>query len=182
MPEILVVGFRENIHRAAGVLDELRVLDDKWILDLADAVAIHRDPDGAVAMDQCYQPTGRRTGEWGGTLGVLLGASLSIPSLKDGAGAIADGVLTAAALARVGLAGIDASFWTDALGISTDFFQGATRLVPPGDSAIYAVLEALDPALAASRFQRYGGTPLHLSLGWEQQVKVERILREGAMA
>lgn len=178
MPEILVVGFKNNIHRASGVLDELRVLDDKWILDLADAVAAHRDIGGMVAMDQCYQPTGRRTGEWGGTIGVLLGAALSIPFLKGGTGAVADGVMTAAGLARVGIAGVEVSFWSDTLGINADFFKQASDLAHPGDSTIYMVLESLEPAAVSARFQRYGGTVLHLSLKWEHQMKIERLLAE----
>jgi uncharacterized membrane protein len=180
MPELFVVGFRDNIHRASGVLDELRVLDDQWIRDLADAVAVHRDVDGTVAMDQGYRPTGRRAAEWGGTLGVLIGVSLSIPYLAGGSGSIAEGVMTAAGLARVGLGGVEVSFWKDTLGIPEEFLKPAGQQVLPGDSAIFAILDAFDSAPAARGFQRYGGTILQLSLDAHLRSRILRLLEDGA--
>jgi len=64
------------------------------------------------------------------------------------------------------------------LGISAKFFQRASELALPGDSTIYAVLEALDSAMVSARFQRYGGSVLQLSLNWEQQTKIERLLAD----
>src|SRR5208282_2655820 len=100
MAELLVVGFQDNLHRASGVLDELRVLDDKWILELADIVAVHRDIDGALVMDQSYQPTGGRADDWGGTLGLLIVATLSISSIGSASVVVGEGAITAAALTR----------------------------------------------------------------------------------
>jgi len=179
MPEILVVTFKENLYRASGVLDELRVLDDKWILDLEDAIALHRDHDGAVGMDQNYQPTGRRSREWGAALGLLIGASLSIPFMATGNASVAEGVLIAASLGRTGTTGVDASIWEDTLGISREFFERVSQLVLPGDSAIYAILETAGSEVASSRFQRYGGAVLTLTISIEQQQKIQRLLRDG---
>ena len=180
MLEILVVGFKGNVHRASGILDELRVLDDKWILDLADAVAVHRKVDGSVAMDQSYRPTGRRAAEWGSTIGLLIGATLSVPFIGDACPMVSEGVMTAAGLGRIGIAGVDASFWAGVLWIGQNFVELAGQLVLPGDSAIFAILEVDDAAPATMRFQKYGGTILHLSLSIEQQSKITRLLENSA--
>jgi len=182
MTELLVAGFQGDIHRASGVLDDLRVLDDQWILELADAVAVHRDITGLVSMDQSYQPTGRRAAEWGRCLGILIGASLSIPFLANACPFVEEGVVTAAGLGRIGIAGIDASFWEKTLGIPQNFFEQAAQLVLPGNSAIYAVLEVSDADIAGQRFVSYGARILQLSLRPQQQRNIDRLLREGAGA
>lgn len=181
MPELIVVSFVDNVHRAAGVLDELRVLDDTWILDLANAIALHRGPDGVVEMDESYQPTGRGATEWSGILGFLIGASLSIPFLTNASSIVAEGVITSAALARVGFAGTDASFWMKRFDISTEFTSDVSQAVMPGNSAIFAIIDAIDAMQVSERFQRYGGRIARLSLSREQQRNIERLLTDGGM-
>jgi uncharacterized membrane protein len=180
MAEILVASFQDNIHRASGVLDELRVLDEEWILELADSVAVHRDIDGSVAMDQSYQPTGRRAAEWGATLGLIIGASLSIPLLLGASPVVAGGAVMAADLARREITGVRPSYWRDLLEIPAEFFERASQLVKPGNSAIFAILEGSDATLAASRFQRYGGTILDLTLTSQQHANIKRLLKNAA--
>ena len=177
MPELLVVGFKDNLHRAVGVLDELRVLDDTWILDLAEAVALHREHNGTVSMDQSYQPTGRHTGDWSGVLGLMIGASLSCPILRNGGKAVAEGVVAAAGLARGKSSGVDARWWGQRLDVSETFLDGVSQIVLAGDSAIYAVIEAQDPIEAIHRFQRYGGLVLRESLDHLQQAKWKLLIK-----
>ena len=178
MPELLIVGFQENIHRASGVLDELRVLDDRWILELADAVAVHRDDDGTVAMDQSYQPTGRRASEWGTRLGFLIAVTLAVPSIADALPLVAAGARVARSLADVGTSGVDRSHLKGLLEIPEAFFEKADRLIQPGDSAIYALLDDTDSPLAASRFQRYGGRVIDLNLSTQQVDLLDRLLKD----
>ena len=175
MTELLVVGFQDNIYRATGVLDELRVLDDTWILALADAVALHRDIHGVVAMDQNYQPTRNRSVEWGRTLGFLIGASLSVSFLADASPMVAEGTSAADSLGRIGAAEKRGSFWKERFGIPEEFLAKASLIVQPGNSAVYAIVEGPDSALAAARFQRYGGIILHLTLTTPQLQMIERI-------
>ena len=177
MPELLVVGFKDNLHRAVGVLDELRVLDDTWILDLAEAVALHREHNGNITMDQSYQPTGRHAEDWSGELGLMIGASLSCPILRNGSEAVAEGVVAAAGLARVEPAGVDARWWRQRLDVSETFLDGVSQIMLAGDSAIYAVIEAQDPIEAIHRFQRYGGLVLSESLDRSQQAKWKRLIK-----
>ncbi len=81
MAELIVVGFKNDTGRASQVLNELKILDDEWIVQLRDAVAVHRDAKGALKMDQSYQPTGWQGAGWGGALGLIIGATLAILSL-----------------------------------------------------------------------------------------------------
>jgi len=182
MAELLVVGFQDNIHRASGVLDELRVLDDKWILDLADAVALHRDVDGRLTMDQSYQPTGRNAAKWGSTLGLIIGATLLIP-IANGANVFVSAGANAAVTSfgqKAGAAEFSghASIWEDILGFPPESLEKAKQLIRHGNSAIYVILEAADPTPASARFEGYGGAVLHLSLSTPQQVIIERLLKD----
>jgi uncharacterized membrane protein len=49
-------------------------------------------------------------------------------------------------------------------------------MVQPGDSAVFALLRAIDPDLVAAQFKGYGGTILRTTLSAEQQAKVEATL------
>jgi len=183
MAELLVVGFQDNIHRASGVLDELRVLDDEWILELADAVAVHREMDGTLAMDQNYQPTGRGATEWGATIGFLVGATLSIPFTTGASPDVALGAKIAANLATSQTGGVNvsvrASLSKNLSSILEEFFERARPLLRPGNSAIYAMLETSDSTIAPARFQRYGGAVVRLTLSSQQQLEIERLIKEG---
>ena len=180
MADLIVVGFKDNVYRASGVLDELRVLDDQWILELRDAVAVHRDFEGKLVMDQSYQPTEHQGAGWGGALGLLIGATLALPftagaSATVAAGAIAAGALAGGALGATGGA-LDASFWKDEFGIPEDFVAEVSTLVGPGDSAIYVIIDSADSNLALAKFKGYGGTVLRTNLSEGQRAKIETAL------
>ena len=181
MEELIVVGFKGNTQRASGVLDELRVLDDNWITQLDDAIAVHRGQDGNLVMDQSYRPTGKEGAAWGGALGLLIGATLAIPFTAGASAAVAAGALAAGALGGAALGAttgrLDAAFWKDEFGIPESFVQEVSSLVEPGSSAIYALLESEDPELVAARFQGYGGTVVRTTLSAGQKAKIERALR-----
>ena len=181
MAELLVVGFKNNIHRASGVLDELRVLDDKWIVELRDAVAVHVTLNGELRMDQSYQPTGHQGARWGSALGLLIGATLAIPFTAGASTAVAAGALAASALTGAvtgaSAAGLDAALWKVQFGISDGFIRDVSRSLGPGDSAIYAILESTSPGVGVGRFQAYGGIVQQMTLSREQQATIESFLR-----
>ena len=182
MTKLFVIGFKGNPFRASAVVDELRVLDDEWVLTLRDSVAVHRDAEGKLHMDQSYQPTGREGAEWGGALGLLIGATLAIPftagaSAAVAAGAIAAGALTGAATGAASL-DLDARFWKDEFGLSEDFVHKVAALVEPGSSAIFAVLEWTDTDLVARRFEALGGTVLQLPMSLGQHDRIDKFVNE----
>jgi uncharacterized membrane protein len=180
MAELVVVGFKKDMYRASEVLNELLNLNDDWVVDLHDAVAVYRDYKGKLRVDQSYQMTTGEGAAWGGFWGLLIGATLAIPftagaSAAAAAGAVAAGALGGTALGA-GLGAVDASSWKDEFGIPDEFVQRVGAMIQPGDSAIYAILRVGDPDVVANKFRGYGGTILRTTLSKEQQAKVEQVL------
>ena len=180
MAELIVVGFKKDMYRGSEVLNELLSLNDDWVVDLHDAVAVYRDYKGKLRVDQSYQMTTGEGAAWGGFWGLLIGATLAIPftagaSAAAAAGAVAAGALGGTAVGA-GLGAVDASSWKDEFGIPDEFVQRVGAMIQPGDSAIYAILRVGDPDVVANKFRGYGGTILRTTLSKEQQAKVEQVL------
>jgi uncharacterized membrane protein len=180
MAELIVVGFKKDMYRASEVLNELLNLNDDWVVDLHDAVAVYRDYKGKLRVDQSYQMTTGEGTAWGGFWGLLIGATLAIPFTAGASAAAAGGALAAGALGGTalgaGLGAVDASSWKDEFGIPDDFVKRVGAMIQPGDSAIYAILRVGDPDVVADKFRGYGGTILRTTLSKEQQAKVEQVL------
>jgi uncharacterized membrane protein len=182
--ELIVVGFKKDMYRASEVLNELLDLNDDWVVDLHDAVAVYRDYNGKLRVDQSYQMTTGEGAAWGGLWGLLIGATLAIPftagaSAAAAAGAIAAGAAGGTAIGA-GAGAIDASSWKDEFGIPDDFVKQVGTMVQPGDSAIYAILRVGDPDVVADQFRGYGGTILRTTLTRDQQAQVEKVLSASA--
>ena len=75
MAELIVVGFKKDMYRASEVLNTLQDMNDNWMVDLNDAVAVYRDYNGKLRVDQSYQMTTGEGAAWGGLLGGLSGPS-----------------------------------------------------------------------------------------------------------
>jgi len=184
MAELIVVGFKNQMYRASEVLNELLSMNDDWVLDLHDAVAVYRDFNGKLRVDQSYQMTTGQGAALGGLWGLLIGATLAIPftggaSAAAAAGAIAAGAAGGTALGA-GFGAMDAESWKDEFGIPEDFVQQVSVLIQPGDSAIYAILRVANPDIVADQFRGYGGTILRTTLSPDQQAKVEKVLSKSA--
>ena len=184
MAELIVVGFKNQMYRASEVLNELLSMNDDWVVDLHDAVAVYRDFNGKLRVDQSYQMTTGQGAALGGLWGLLIGATLAIPftggaSAAAAAGAIAAGAAGGTALGA-GFGAIDAESWKDEFGIPEDFVQQVSVLIQPGDSAIYAILRVGNPDIVADQFRGYGGTILRTTLSRDQQAKVEKVLSKSA--
>jgi uncharacterized membrane protein len=177
MAELIVVGFKKDMYRASEVLNTLKDMNNSWVVDLHDAVAVYRDYGGKLRVDQSYQMTTGEGAAWGGLLGGLLGAILAIPFTGGASAAAAVAAATVSGGALGATAGaLDADSWKEDFGISDDFVQRIGTMVQPGDSAIFALLRSLDPGLVADQFRGYGGTILRTTLNPVQQAKVEATL------
>ncbi|HTS06196.1 MAG TPA: DUF1269 domain-containing protein [Candidatus Eisenbacteria bacterium] len=184
MAELIVVGFKKDMYRASEVLNQLLALNDDWVVDLHDAVAVYRDYNGKLRVDQSYQMTTGDGAALGGLWGLLIGATLAIPftagaSAAAAAGAMAAGAIGGTALGA-GLGAADASSWKEEFGIPDEFVQRVGALIQPGDSAIYAILRTADPDIVADQFRGYGGTILRTTLSRDQQAQVEKVLSKSA--
>jgi hypothetical protein len=77
--ELIVVGFKKDMYRASEVLNDLTELNDDWVVDLHDAVAVYRDYSGKLRVDQSYQMTTGEGAGWGALWGLMIGSILAIP-------------------------------------------------------------------------------------------------------
>ena len=182
MPQnLIVVGFA-GTRRASEVLSELQKLDDNWVVDLNDAVAAYRTDDGQLRIDQSVMPTRGQGADMGVLIGGMLGALVAAP-FTGGMSAVAAGTAIGATAAGTGLLGAaagaaDATDWKETYGISDDFVEEVGRLIPPGNSAVFAVLRSVSPDLVSERFRGYGGKILTTSLSPRQAARVEQTLRD----
>jgi uncharacterized membrane protein len=184
MAELIVVGFKKDMYRASEVLNQLTGLNDDWVVDLHDAVAVYRDYSGKLRVDQSYQMTTGEGAGWGALWGLMIGSILAIPftagaSAAAAGAAVATGAISGTALGA-GIGAADASSWKDEFGIPDDFVQQVGMLVQLGDSAIFAILRVGNPDVVADQFRGYGGTILRTTLSRDQQAKVEKVLSASA--
>ena len=179
MAELIVVGFKQDMHRASEVLNTLSDMNESWVVDLHDAVAVYRNNKGKLRVDQSYQMTTGQGAAWGGLFGGMIGALLAAP-FTAGASAAAGAIVAAGSLSGVALGtvagALDAETWKDEYGISEDFVDQVGSMVQPGDSAIFALLRTIDPEIVTAQFQGYGGTILRTTLNADQRAKVEKTL------
>jgi uncharacterized membrane protein len=179
------VGFKNDKYRASDVLDQLRQLDFDWVIDLDDAVAVYRDYDGKLRVQQSYELTTGQGAAWGGLWGSLIGSILAIPftagasTAAAAASAVAIGAASGTAVGATAGA-IDATWWKEDFGIDEKFVKDVGTLVQPGDSAIFALIESADPGVVAAQFKGYGGTVLRSTLTDGQAAKLENYLRSAA--
>jgi len=179
MAELVVIGF-EGTHRAAEVLNQLQAMDLSFEIDLRDAVAAYRTDDGKLRIDQSVQPTTKEGAAWGAMLGGLIGAALLAPftagaSAAVAATAIGTGFVTGG-VTGAAIGGDDADTWKKTYGISDDFVQQVGGMVQPGQSAVFVLARAGDPAAVAERFRGYGGKGLRSTLPREYVAKFQQVM------
>jgi uncharacterized membrane protein len=179
MAELIAVGFK-GIHRASEVLQELVTLDEDWVINLRDAVAIYRTNDGRLRVDQSVLPTSQEEGGWGALLGGILGGLLMAPftagaSAAAAATAVGVGAVTLGATGAV-IGAEDAADWKRDYGISEEFTRDAGGMVQPGQSAVIILGRAQYPDTIAERFRGYGGKVLRTTLSPKAAAKLQRTL------
>lgn len=168
MSELVCIAFKDS-STADRVLNELRAMETRYVLDLEDAVIVVRDMDGKVHLKQCVDVFGGATAHgvslgmlWGGLMGLLFMNPLAglIGSLAGGAGA---GAITTAA-SEYGL--------LSDYGIPDNFIRALGSTITRGTSAIFLLIRSMDQDKLLASFSRYEGTILKTSLSTEQEEKL----------
>ncbi len=181
MAELIVVGFKKDMYRASEALNMIQDMNNGWVVDLDDAVAVYRDYKGKLRVDQSYQLTTGQGAGLGGLFGGLIGALLAAPFTAGASAAVAAGALAAGSLSGVALGAtfgaIDADTWKEDYGISEDFVQQVGSMVQPGDSAVFVLARTVNADLVADAFRGYGGTVLRTTLSDAQRARVEATLQ-----
>jgi uncharacterized membrane protein len=181
MYNFIAIGFK-GTHRASEVLGQVQELNDRWAIDLRDAVAVYRGDNGKLHLDQSVQPTEREGAAWGGLLGGVLGALIAAPFTAGMSVAAAATAVGAGSLA-LGVPGAvigadDATTWKETYGIPDDFVRQVSGMLQPGQSAVFVLVEAGDPEKVAERFRGYGGTVLRTTMSPEKAEKLQELLTE----
>jgi len=184
MAQLIVVTFRGDIFRAGEVLHKLCEMNDAWVVDLQDAVAVYRDHTGQLHLDESYQKTPAQEAGLGALWGACIGALVALPITAGASGAALAGAVAATTLGgtALGAAGgaLDAALWKDAFGMPESFVKSAAGAIQPRDSAIFALLRAVDLKEVEEEFRGYGGVVLETTLTKEQAAEVQAVLNGGA--
>lgn len=168
MSELVCIAFKDS-STADRVLNELREVETKYVLDLEDAVIVVRDRDGKVHLKQCVDVFSGATTHgvalgvlWGGLMGLLFLNPLAglIGSIAGGAGA---GAMTTTA----GEFGLLSDY-----GIPDQFIKDLGSTITRGSSAIFLLIRSVDHDKLMTNFSRYEGTILKTSLSKEQEDKL----------
>ena len=180
MHDLIVVGFRGK-ERASEVLTELLQLAYRGRLDLFDGVAAHRTDDGKLRIDDSIQPLPREGAGLGAVFAAWLGALIAGPFTGGLSVAAAVAVTGAAAVGAGAIGGTigahDAAVSKEKHGLSDEFVRQVGGMIQPGDSAVFAILEAKNRDRIIETFRGYGGTVLRTTLSPEVVKRVEDSLQ-----
>lgn len=172
MSELVCIAFKDS-STADRVLNELRAMEQDYVLDLEDAVIVVRDMDGKVHLKQCVDVFGGATTHgvalgvlWGGLMGLLFMNPLAgiLGSIAGGAGG---GAMTTAA-SEYGL--------LSDYGIPDDFIKNLGGTIKRGTSAIFLLIRSVDEDKVMPRISEYEGTILKTSLSKEHEDKLRTAL------
>ena len=179
MNNLTVVSFHGR-HRAEEVLDALEQLNEDWVVDLEDAVAVYRNENGTLRIADSLHPTEGQGADIGGSLGIVIGSLLLAPftgGLSTGAAAatVAGGAVAGGALGAAAGAG-DAEDWREEFGISDEFIDRVGGMVKIGDSAIFALIRSADIVALTRYFEGWGGTIISTTLKPSQAAYAQETL------
>jgi uncharacterized membrane protein len=166
MAELVVVAF-DNPNEADNALNELRRLQQEYLVDLEDAVIAVRRPDGEVHLKQSVSLVGAGAasgGLWGGLWGSLVGMLFLNPLAGFAVGGIV-GAGTGALAAKL------ADY-----GINDDFIRSLAKTLEPGHSALFVLIRKAQPEKVLHEMSRFRGRVLRSSLSPEQEARLQAAL------
>jgi uncharacterized membrane protein len=131
MSTLVVFGF-DGIHAADEVLNKVRSLQKRYLIDLEDACVVERDKSGKVHIKQAVNLT-RAGATTGGSMGALWGALVGMLFLNPLAGMALGAVAGASAGALSGSL-------TD-FGIEDKFIKELGHTIPEDSSALFVLFQ-----------------------------------------
>jgi len=160
MSELIVIAYPHS-DDAERVIDTARRLEAEHLLDLEDDVYVVRDADGSLSVHgRINRPLtgGARGALWGALLGRAFGSTWIGAGVGGVAGALAGHASTA--------------------GIDTRFVRALSASVPPGSSALFALVRRTTPDKVRPAIGKFGGTFLHTSLSNEEEALLQAAFDE----
>lgn len=171
MSDLIVVGF-DRPDEADRVLTQLNRMRREYLIDLADAVVVIRDPDGKVQIKQSISMIGQGA-SYGTLSGALWGTLIGFLFLNPLAGMAIGGAVGAGSGALTGSL-VD-------YGINDDFIREMGETLAPNSSALFLLVRKVQPEKVLAELSAFNGRVLRTSLSPEQEAQLrEALAREGA--
>jgi len=158
MATLLVIGY-ENEIKAEEVRLALIKAQKEYLVDLADAVVVVRDPNGKVKLRQMYNLTAAGAisgGFWGSLMGLIFLNPLFGMAVGAAAGALSG------ALSDVGL--------------DDGFMKKLAETLKPGTAALCVLIRSMTPDKVTEEIQKFGGTVIKTNLCHENETKLREAL------
>src|SRR6476646_4643964 len=97
MEGLIVVSY-DSQYKAQETINVLRSLNDNWLVNLYDAVAVTRDWNGTLRVEDSYKMTTPEGAGWGVLWGTLIGGLVFAPFTGGLTTAAAAGTIAAGAI------------------------------------------------------------------------------------
>lgn len=163
MPDLIAIAF-ETPEEADSVLTELNRLQKEYLIDLADAVVVIRQPDGKINLKQSINLVGAGAAS-GGLSGALWGSLVGLLFLNPLAGLALGGVLGAGAGA---LSGSLMDY-----GIDDTFIRSLADKLKPNSSALFVLVRKVQPDKVLADLSRFKGEVIRTSLSPDQEARLQ---------
>ena len=124
--ELIVVAFTDE-HKAEEALKDLKQLDKEDLIDVVNAAVLLKDQNGKASIKETADPDTKQGVLFGAVAGGLIG-------LLGGPAGVVLGASAGAAVGGVAAHEID-------LGFDDDYLKEVQESLPPGSSAIIALIE-----------------------------------------
>ena len=183
MCELIVAGY-PDVLRAAQVATELHRMDRRWSDELEHAITVAVRDDGRLLVQQTIDPAAGDSAAWSGLWAALIRDTLMVTA-TEGIAAAAMAAQQVAAGVPPGSTRTDAppprpSWWTEEIGLPTEFVRDVGALIGRGESALFVLLWKMEPSPAIRQLRRLGGTVVHCLLDETQDEKLRSVLAGSA--
>jgi len=163
MNTLIAIIFKHDENGAENALRKLRSLEGEYLIDLEDAVIVHRRKDGKVQLTQSINLTS--VGAWEGAFwGSLIGLMFTGPL-----GWLVVGGLGAGFGALIGA--------SSDYGIEDDFIKDVSKEVEPCCSALFILIRRMTEDKVFDALENIGGTVLRTSLSKDAEKRLQTAIQ-----
>jgi uncharacterized membrane protein len=158
MATLVVIGYESEL-KAEEVRLTLLKMQKEYLVDLADAVVVVRDPQGKVKLRQLYNLTAAgalRGGFWGSLIGLLFLNPLFGLAVGAAAGAVSGALID--------------------VGIDDGFMKNLAQTLQPGTAVLCVLLHSMTPDKVIEEIQKFGGKVIKTNLCHENETKLRQAL------
>jgi uncharacterized membrane protein len=145
MSDLLVIEFPSE-EKAEGVREMLLAMQQEYLIELGDAVAAVKEPNGRIKLNQLFQPV-----KQGAVSGALWGSLIGLLFLNPLAGA------------AIGAASGALGGKLSDLGINDEFMREASRTLQSGNAALFLLIRKMTTDKVLSALRGVGGRVLRSS-------------------